>query len=219
MLIVRRKAQGFTLVEMMVAMAIMGIVMTLAALEFKYVVYGYLFNESHLTAEQQARVAMAKVTNVAHQASVPDSSPNPQASSTPVAILEPLSTPGARLAFTQVASLNPSDMPVVNGDPVPCYNVVQLYVDSFAGVPSVGKLWEQVDPLLGSDCAGFDYSHMPLLLSRNIQRFMVEPIQNGQGYRVDLTIYDGEDHAIDNRAGATYDLTSVITPIVSGQPK
>jgi prepilin-type N-terminal cleavage/methylation domain-containing protein len=220
----RTGARAFTLVEMVVAMAVMGIIMTLAALEFKYIVFSHLSAESHLTAEQQARVAMAKITGAAHQASVVDSSPNPLATATP-AIIEPVTTPGPRLVYTQAASLDPSAMPIQNGVPVPCYNQVQLYLDKAPGdtVGTLKELATPIGPSLGS-CAGFDYSHMPLLLARNVQDFQVSPIANNvdpyaAGYRIDLTIYDEEGHQIDQRAGALYTLSTVISPIVYGAAK
>ena len=214
----RQRVRGFTLVEMVVAMAVMGIVMTLAALEFKYVVEQHLFAESHLTAEQQARVAMAKVTGASRQASVVDSTPVPGITSQP-AFLEPASTPGPRLVFTQAAPLSP-DMPTQNGVPVPCYDKVQLYVLQ-PSLAEPGDLWEQADPYDPSKPCQTDYSHMPLLVARNVQAFQVQPIagadQFSTGYRIDITIFDAEDHRIDSRAGALYRLSSVVTPLVFGQ--
>jgi hypothetical protein len=206
-------------------MAAMGFVMTVAAMAFKTVVYEHMFAESHLTAEQQARLAMAKISGISRQASVVDSSPQPNASQTP-AIIEPFSTPGPRLVFTQVACLGTDAtncLPVVNGVPQPCYNIVKLYVVRDV-LPSTGaSLWEQADPVGAAPggCPGFDYSHMPLLIARNVEDFQVAPIANSvdlyaTGYRVDLTIYGYDDNKIDTRAGAAYHLQSVITPIVFG---
>jgi len=221
----RHKARGFTLVEMCVAMGVMGIVMTVAAMEFKTVVYTHLFETSHMSAEQQARVAMAKIAGISRQASVVD---NQTVGSNPTpAVTEPSSTAGPRFVFTQVACLgtDPKCLPVSGGVPAPCYNKVQLYLQNTVGAVG-GTLWEQAEPFdaAGGPCPSFDYSRMPLLIARNVEDFSVTPIPNNtnklgyqNGYRVDLTIYGYDDHSIDSRAGASYHLQTVITPIVFGE--
>jgi len=204
--------------EMLVAMAVMAIVMSLAALGFKYVIFAHLFAESHLSSEEQARVAMAKVTGIARQASIVDMGTS-FATPPPPPFSEPAATPGTRLVFTQAAAL-PIDMPTPGGRPQPCYNKVQVYFSEQNGAQT-GQLLEQIDPdVAGSPCANFDYSNMPRLVARNIQAFSVAPIAGadsyGNGYRVDISTMVATDNANDLRAGALYHLSSVISPLVFG---
>ena len=218
MIVRRRRQAGFTLVEMMVAMAAMGIIMTFAAFEFSSVINAHLFAVSHLSAEQQARIAMQKVAGISRAASVVDTGSDDPMSTPPPAVSEPSSTTGPRFVFTQVASLDPNDMTIQNGVPVPCYNNVQIYLQNTVGAVG-GTVWEQADPH-DQPCKGFDYSRMPLLIARNVADFEVTPVKNTNayenGYRVDITIYGYDDRSIDSRAGASYHLESVITPIVFG---
>jgi len=225
-------SRAFTLVEMLVAMACMGIIMSLAALEFKDVVYGYLYTESHITSEQQARLALAKVDELSRQASVVDSqSPGPA----PLpAILEPSSTPGPRLVYTQVADLNTKTMPLCNGAPCPCYDKVQIYIAPPSSVPGGDpalqphNLVEQIDPQdpLRGQCVPTQPAPESFrLLARNVEDFEVQPVScqdQGdcsylQGYRVDITTFNYDENALDNHAGAAYHISSVITPIVYGK--
>jgi len=215
-----RSQRGFSLVEMIVAMAVLGIVMSFAALEFKYVVYAHLFDESHLSVEQQARVTMAKIDVLSHQASVIDLGTD-VINSPPPAIIHPDATPGSTLEFTQVASLDPAALPTPNGYPQPCYNKVQIYLDDQNASGGPGRLLERVDPY-AAPCPGYNYADMPRLIARNVQNFTVQQVKNsvdayGQGYRVDLTIFNYDDNKIDQRAAATYHLSSVITPLVFGK--
>ena len=223
----RRRA--FTLVEMLVAMAVMGIVMSFAALEFKAVVFTYLDADSHLSAEQQARVAIAKVNDLAHQASVVDDV-DPEASPTP-AIIQPASTAGPTLQFTMAQSLDPSSIPTPNGVPRACYDVVtvSLAPNSVAPNPIAAphNLVEQIEPKepSRSECTkGVTYGMR--LIARNVEDFTVQKAgctqeqehcnPYGQGYRIDLSIFDYDDNKADAHAGALYHYSSVITPLTFG---
>ena len=223
----RRRA--FTLVEMLVAMAVMGIVMSFAALEFKAVVFTYLNADSHLSAEQQARVAIAKVNDIAHEASVVDD-PNPEMSPLPP-IIEPQSTAGPNFKFTIAQSLDPSSIPTPNGVPKACYDVVTISLapDSAAPNPIAAphNLVEQIEPQdpSRSECTqGFTYGMR--LIARNVEDFTVQKAEckNGnctysQGYRIDLSIFDYDDNKADAHAGALYHLSSVIAPLTFGESK
>lgn len=214
----RMPPRGFTLVEMLVAMTVMAIVMSLAALAFKYVIFAHLFAESHLSSEEQARVAMAKVTGIARQASIVDDG-SALVTPPPPPFSEPAATPGSRLAFTQAAAL-PTDMPTPGGRPVPCYNKVQIYFSEQNGAQT-GELLEQIDPdVAASPCPNFDYSNMPRIVARNVQAFSVEPLAGAgafaTGYRIDISTMVATDNANDQRAGALYHLSSVISPLVFG---
>jgi prepilin-type N-terminal cleavage/methylation domain-containing protein len=212
-----RSARAFTLVEMMVAMAVMTIIMTVAAFEFKSVIYQHMFLESHLSSEQQARLAIAKVSGVARQMSVDITDyPTP-----PAAVIQPLATPGPVLEFYQVAGLTPQALPSPNGYPVPCYNDVTISADIPTGA-TTGTLQETVEPV-AAPCV-YDYPQAPIVLSRNVQYFNVKQTDPGEagfptGYEVTVSIFDADDQAIDQRMGASYTLGQVITPIVYGIAK
>lgn len=216
--------RAFTLVEMLVSMAVMGIVMSFAALEFKDVVFTYLNADSHLSAEQQARVAVAKVNDLSHQASVVDgANPAPP-------ITEPGPTPGPELRFTMAQSLDPNSIPLQNGVPAPCYDVVtvSLAPDSAAPDPIAAphNLVEQVEPYQTSrtECTkGVTFGLH--LIARNVENFTVQQIEPcngidctpyGQGYRIDISIFGYDENKVDRHAGALYHLSSVITPLTFG---
>lgn len=222
-MVTKKNGRGFTLVEMLVAMAVMGIVMSFAALEFKDVVFTYISIGSHLSSEQQARLAMAKVSDALRQASVVDN-PDPNSTAKPgQAVTEPSTTPGPRLVFTAAAEVD-TNMPLdENGRPTPCYNVVQIYWEPSSESPP-GNLFEQIDPNPpGGPCPKFNYGGMPRLLARNVQAFVVQhgsgdgsPQGYLQGYRVDISIFDYDDNKVNSNAGALYHLSSVIAPLVYG---
>jgi len=224
----RRRA--FTLVEMMVAMAVMGIVMSFAALEFRAVVFTYLDADSHLSAEQQARVAIAKVNDLSRQASVVnDSSAN--APSPVPAIIKPQNTAGPTLQFTKVDSLDPNTMPFLNGAPDPCYDVVTITLSpvSISGDPVAQphNLVAETAPYPFNPTGCPKPANAGLrLIARNVEDFTVQPVECGsnlncsgylQGYRIDISTFDYDDHAADQHAGALYHLSSVITPLTFGK--
>lgn len=225
----RRRA--FTLYEMCVAMAIMGIVMSFAALEFKAVVFSYLDADSHLSAEQQARVALAKVDDLSRQASVVNdvsaTAPSPEP-----AILEPASTPGPTLRFTKVDSLDLNTMPFCNGAPCPCYDVVTIALSqvSISGDPIAQphNLVAETEPyLLNPPSCSKPADAGMRLIARNVEDFTVQPAEpcvnpnncTGylQGYRIDISTFDYDDHAADQHSGALYHLSSIITPLTFGR--
>jgi prepilin-type N-terminal cleavage/methylation domain-containing protein len=225
----RRRA--FTLVEMMVAMAVMGIVMSFAALEFRAVVFTYLDADSHLSAEQQARVALAKVNDLSRQASVV----NDVSANAPMpvpAIIEPASTAGPRLQFTKADSLDPNTMHLFNGAPEPCYDVVTITLSpvSISGDPIAqphNLVAETAPyPFNPTDCPTPANDGLRLI-ARNVQDFTVQQVEPCidtskcssflQGYRIDISTFDYDDHASDEHAGALYHLSSVITPLTFGK--
>lgn len=225
----RRRA--FTLFEMLISMFIMGLVMSFAALEFKDVVFTYLDVDSHLSSEQQARVAIAKVNDIARQASVVDQSQNPVPP-----VVQPASTAGPILEFTKAESIDPTSMPTPGGVPDPCYDDVSIFVVPDAVVPNNNpidqphNLVERVVPQNTSriECTS-GKQPLPLhLIARDVQAFTVEKIepcapndpkcsQFGQGYRIDISVFDYDDHKADNHSGSLYHLTSVITPLTFGK--
>ena len=211
----RSGTRGFTLVEMIVTTVILAAIMSIAAMEFQSVIYQRMFLESHLTAEQQARVAMAKVSGAARQMSVDITDyQNP-----PPPVVQPTATPGPVLEFTQVSSLQPGELPTPGGVPQPCYDNITIQVVKTS--QTVGNLEETVSPVSGP-CVPAP-PQAPIVLARNIAAFEVTPVAGGpsngygEGFQIDLTVYDQEDNTIDQRMGASYHLATVITPLIFGK--
>jgi prepilin-type N-terminal cleavage/methylation domain-containing protein len=229
------RGRAFTLVEMLVAMAVMGIVMSFAALEFRAVVFTYLNADSHLSAEQQARVVVAKVNDLSYQASVVNNL-DPLVSPPP-AIMQPVNTPGPTLQFTMAQCLDPSCLATPSGVPNPCYDVVSIFVAPDSSVPNGDpivqphNLLEQTIPFDPSrkECTAGEHSGLRLI-ARNVAGFTVGKAERcpplsqnctayGQGYRIDISIFDYDDHNANSHAGALYQLSSVITPLTFGASK
>jgi prepilin-type N-terminal cleavage/methylation domain-containing protein len=105
----RTSSRGFTLVEMMVASAILALVMSLAVAEFSQAWRHYSKTSVDLTAETQARIAMALVTQDLRQAAQPAGSTNVSPVSSPDCIAAggcvypyPTAAPSPGLVFTMV---------------------------------------------------------------------------------------------------------------------
>ena len=214
----RRRTRAFTLVEMIITTSIVAIVMAIAAWMFQSVIYQHMFLESHLTAEEQARIALAKVTGAARQMSVDitdvsgDNTPAPP-------VIQPTATPGTVLEYTQVNSLQPGELPTPGGVPRPCYNFVEIQLDKPNG-QLTGTLDEVISPV-SSPCSQ-NPPPLPIVLAHNVEDFQVKQVpSNGatvNAYQIDITIWDQEDNAnIDQRMGAAYHLSTVITPVVFGR--
>lgn len=226
----KSRRRAFTVFEMIIAMAIMGIVMSFAALEFRAVVFTYLDADSHLSAEQQARVAIAKVNDLSRQASVVNDASATAPSPVP-AVIEPASTPGPTLRFTKADSLDPNTMPFFNGVPDPCYDVVTISLSqvSISGDPIAQphNLVAETAPYPSNPpTCGKPADAGMRLIARNVEDFTVQPVEcqssincSGylQGYRIDISTFDYDDHAANQQAGALYHLSSVITPLTFGR--
>ena len=132
------KPRGFTVPELLISMTIMGIVLALAVLEFAMVFNHNTLMNANLSADQNARIAMAKVTNELRQA-MPDFTDY----STGQMVVSPTAPPTATAAspvttvqFYRVHN-GPGGLttPVPTdsaGNPIPCYDLVTLTWDSTA---------------------------------------------------------------------------------------
>ena len=130
--------RGFTVTELLISMTIMGIVLGLAIVEFAMVFNHNNLMGANLAADQNARIAMARVTNELRQA-MPDLTD----SSTGTIVVTPTAPPPstAPTAVTTVSFYRvhngtggfvtpvPTD---INGAPVPCYDLVTLTYDPVA---------------------------------------------------------------------------------------
>jgi prepilin-type N-terminal cleavage/methylation domain-containing protein len=112
-------ARGFTLIELLVASSILGLVMTLAVAEFTQAWQHYSKTSVDLTAETQARIAMALVTQDLRQAAQPAGSAAISPVTSPDCIAAggcvypyPTAAPATGLVFTMV-----DDASITNADP------------------------------------------------------------------------------------------------------
>ncbi len=132
--------RGFTTVELLISMAIMGIVLALAVMEFAMVFNHNNLTNANLTAEQNARIAMAKVSNEFRQAM-----PNETDYTTPPYPMvvtptgPPVNVTAAPVTTVQYWKVHngpgglASPVPTNNfGEPVPCYDLVTLSWDPVA---------------------------------------------------------------------------------------
>ena len=115
----RTEARGFTLIELMVAMSILGLVMTLAVAEFTQAWKHYSKTSVDITGETQARAAMALVTQSLRQAAQPSGATAISPVTTPDCIAAggctypyPTSAPTTGLQFTMV-----DDATITSADP------------------------------------------------------------------------------------------------------
>jgi prepilin-type N-terminal cleavage/methylation domain-containing protein len=135
----REKTRGFTIPELLISMSIMGIVLALAIVEFAMVFNHNNLMTANMSADQNARIAMAKVTNELRQA-MPDVSdtsppytmviqptqPPPSTAPTAASVVEFYRVHnGAGGLVTPI----PTDL---TGNPKPCYDDVTLTYDSAA---------------------------------------------------------------------------------------
>jgi prepilin-type N-terminal cleavage/methylation domain-containing protein len=112
-------ARGFTLIELMVASSILGLVMTLAVAEFTQAWQHYSKTTVDISAETQARVAMALVTQELRQAAQPAGTAAISPVSSPDCIAAggctypyPTAAPATGLVFTMV-----DDKTITSADP------------------------------------------------------------------------------------------------------
>jgi prepilin-type N-terminal cleavage/methylation domain-containing protein len=139
----RNGRRGFSLIELMFAMGILGLVLSLTLAEFITAFGHFSFAQTHMDAEMAGRVAMAKVNDVLQLASS-DHNPAdvPAACSTHcmvVANKNDLAWPGPISDVAVVVTTNDvtdssgqlsAGMKTVAGVPEPDYQVVELKMDN-----------------------------------------------------------------------------------------
>ena len=133
----RKKTRAFTVPELLISMTVMGLVLALAIVEFAMVFNHNTLMTANMTADQNARIVMARVTNEMRQA-MPETTdyvaPYPiyvQPTSAPPSTAP---APVQTVEFWRVhngpgglVTPIPTD---TSGNPVPCYDDVKLVYDS-----------------------------------------------------------------------------------------
>jgi prepilin-type N-terminal cleavage/methylation domain-containing protein len=212
-----RTQRGNTLIEMIFAMVILAILMSLAALEVRNIVQERSFVESHLDAEEQARIGMARVSDAVRQTSVDiaDFGAHPPP---PIIAPAPAATSTAEIVFYQVAGLSPKTLKVSSsGKPEPCYNKVTIaYQTPEPTTPPnpEGTITEEIQPV-AIQC-DMVYPTTPTVLARNVEDFSVfPPFGKSTGYLINLTIK--AQLATDARQVPTeYTLSDTFVPLAQG---
>lgn len=135
----RMSTRGFTIPELLISFTIMGIVLALAIVEFAMVFNHNSLMQANLSADQNARLTMARVTNEMRQAM-----PNitDYANNYPVIIQPATPAPSAAPVSSQTVEFwrvhnGPGGLttPIPtdnNGNPTPCYDDVKLAFDPVA---------------------------------------------------------------------------------------
>ncbi len=166
-----KTTRGFTVPELLISMTIMGVVMALAIVEFAMVYNHNSLMGANMTADQNARIAMAKVTNEMRQAmpNVTDYTCCPY----PMIIKPtPASSPVAvqTVEFWRVhngpgglVTPIPTDL---TGNPTPCYDDVTLTYD-----PAAKTITRTVTLKVNTNCT--TPSTTTDIIARNVTSFGV----------------------------------------------
>lgn len=214
-----RTYRGHTLVEMLVAMAVLGIVMSLAAFEFQSVIAQHNFVQSHLDAEQQARIAMSKLSVAVRQASVDVTDfPSPGG---PVTMPTAGTSTASEIQYYAVAGLSPQALPTDgNGAPIPCYDQVTITYQTPAPMASEGTLLKTVAPV-GLPCVATAPS--PEIIATNVDYFNVTERSAGSGYKNSYNITLSIKAEIINLSRSAsplptqYTLSTTLSPLAFGK--
>ena len=123
----KHSTRGFTLIEMMTSVFILGLIILLIGYEFDHTIAHLLHTQSNVDAESTARTTMAKVVN-GLRAATPDANLIPPDPST--VILTPTgNSPSAVLSYRRAAAgslADPSNVRTVNGAPAPHFYDVTI---------------------------------------------------------------------------------------------
>lgn len=219
-----RTRRGMTLIEILVGMVMLAVLATAIALMFEETVKHFAFTTSNLSSEQQARIALTKVTNAMRQASLvvnatPDSNGN-----TPVPIAVPFvnSSPSNEVVFYQVASLAPSDLPTdSSGQPVPCYNKVTISWASPSPAPSPphwgAPIIETIEPYEPGGCIA---SHPSIFtIANDVTSFTVTKnggsFSNAMNFSYQVDVQVTTQVRVD-QSPSVYQMTASVHPVMAG---
>jgi prepilin-type N-terminal cleavage/methylation domain-containing protein len=192
----RGEGRGFTLIEMMFAMGILGLVLSLTLAEFITAFGHFSFAQTHMDAEMAGRVAMSKVNDVLQLASS-DHNPNdvPKACATKCPVVaNAASFPSGTTSDVAiiVTTTDPSDitgqlsptMNTVGQVPEPDYQVVELSYNALQQEIIESKYTYSAFQVGGNPTT-------TAVLARNIQSFQVtaldwEPKGFCSGFQVNI---------------------------------
>jgi prepilin-type N-terminal cleavage/methylation domain-containing protein len=192
-------ARGFTLVETLTAVAIIGLILLLIGYEFDAIIGHSIHTRSNRDMETNARIAISKVTNRLRTASpwvIGTPTPAPPAVAERV-ILNPVPAPlpgatGTILQFYRVhpgSLANPATIPTPGNVPYPPYDIVTIQRSTCPNPPcsdpSPNYLVETAtDAQTGSP------SEAPLVLANDVTAFLVTATGDpkGQSAKIDVSL-------------------------------
>ncbi|MBC5806846.1 MAG: hypothetical protein DLM53_09895 [Candidatus Eremiobacter antarcticus] len=171
-----KNQNGISVIELLISMVVMGFIMSLAVVEFAMVFKHNDLTNANLTAEQNARIAMAKVSNEFRQAMPNETDftgPDYPMVIVPAAPSVPPGPTVTTIEFWRVhkgkggMAAAPKPIPTnAKGAPVPCYDDVTLAYDAAADT-----ITRKVD---STGCAlGVVKTD---ILARNVTAFGVTPL-------------------------------------------
>ena len=219
-----RTYRGATLIDVLVAMVVLAVVATAVAFMFEEAVKHFAFSSSSLTSEQQARVALTKVTVAMRQASLIVTATPDQNGQTPIPVPMPSATgaPSNQVVFYEVASLNDQDFGQNNdGEPTPCYNKVRIAWASPNPAPSPPQygapITEDVVPY-ATPCPNFTYPPTAVI-ANDVTSFTVTQnagnATNGQTWNYQVDVQVTKQERVD-QTPSVYQLTANVHPIMAG---
>ncbi len=201
---IKRAAQqsaGFTLVETIVAVSIVGLILTLVGLEFVGAVNHMLHTRADTDAESQARVIMSKVDTQMRSAYF-DWTDFPLPSASPYAVVSPQPVPSATADYVAFYRVSQGGMTVpvptaspgaVNaGAPTPPYDLVTIEMSA----TKPGELDEVISPPLGGPPSS------PIPLGQNVSAFVVTAVPPNR-YDVQLTVSQPSGQCANNACSFT----------------
>jgi prepilin-type N-terminal cleavage/methylation domain-containing protein len=202
-----RRVRGFTLVEMIVVVAVIGLILSLVSLEFISVVSTVLHTRANTDAESQARTAMSKIGSQV-RSSYWDYVDYPPFQDTGVASPQPGTTTVPYIAFYRVTpgSLvsmpNPCTSPGVNfGAPCPPFELVTIELSA----TTPGELDEIITPQPNGPPSS------PMPIAYNVSDFEVTSVSSAgftNKYDIRLQVSQPSTHCTSN--SCTYTLDNVI---------
>ena len=218
----QRRQRGMTLPEMMVALVVLTIVIFAIGSMFEQTVKHYALSSSELSSEQQARIAVTKVTDAMRQASLvvgatPDANGN---TPIPIPIPSPTGIPSNQVVFYRVSGLDPNMPTDKDGQPVPCYDKVTISWTAPNPAPSPPQwgapITEDVQPY-STPCPG--ETPTAFVLANDVTSFTVTrnggSFTNAQtaDYQVDVQV---TKQARVDQAPTVYQLTATVHPVMAG---
>jgi prepilin-type N-terminal cleavage/methylation domain-containing protein len=200
----RAKTRGFTIVELMISMSIMGLVLALAIVEFVMVFNHNSLMTADLSADQNGRIVMARVANEVREG-MPDVTDYASPSTPPPIISQP--TPAASAAPVQTISFwrvhsgsggldDPIAIPTdAFGNPAPCYDQVSLVYD-----PAAHTITRTVTLKTNTHCP--TPSTTTNVIASNVSSF--------QATAPSTNLIDIDLQTTDTKGGSIYDLNSQV---------
>lgn len=193
-------ARGFTLVETLTSVAIIGLILLLIGYEFDAIIGHSIHTRSNRDMETNARIAISKVTNRLRTASpwvIGTPTPAPPAVAERVIInpvpAPPPGTTGTILQFYRVhpgSLANPAAIPTPGNAPYPPYDIVTIQRSTCPTTPKCADPSSNYLVETANDAQTGSPSETPLVLANEVTAFAVTATGNakGQSAKIDISL-------------------------------